>query len=150
MRAYSQDLRERVANALAAGELSQRAIAERLGVSRRFVERLSARVRDTGSCAARPHAGGRSRTLAPYAAWLRAEVARQPDVTLDELCERVQQTHGVAVSASMMCRELQLLDLPRKKGAPRQPAGHAPRKVPAAQLSGADGRGSPPAAQILR
>jgi transposase len=76
---------------------------------------LSARVRNTGSCAARPHAGGRSRSLAPYATWLRAEVARQPDVTLDELCERAYQAHGVSASPSMMCRELQRLRLPRKK-----------------------------------
>ena len=115
MKAYSQDLRERVAGALAASKLSQRAIAERLGVSQRFVERLSARLRNTGNCAALPHAGGRSRTLAPYATWLRAEVDRQPDVTLEELCDRVQQAHEVQVNASMMCRELQLLDLPRKK-----------------------------------
>lgn len=115
MKAYSQDLRDRVADALAAGELSQRAIAMRFGVSRPFVERLRARLRDTGNCAALPHAGGRPRTLAPYATWLRAAVARQPDVTLDELCERVQQAHGVQVNRSMMCRELQRLDLPRKK-----------------------------------
>jgi hypothetical protein len=55
------------------------------------------------------------------------------------LCDRVQQTHGLQVNASMMCRELQLLDLPRKKVAPRQPAGYAPREARAARLSGADG-----------
>jgi transposase len=118
MKAYSQDLRERIAAALAAGELSQRAVAERFGVSRPFVERLSRRLRETGSCAALPHAGGRARTLAPYATWLQAEIARQSDVTLAELCERVQQTHGLRVNTSMMCRELQRLDLPRKKVAP--------------------------------
>jgi transposase len=118
MKAYSQDLRERVAAALAAGELSQRAIAERFGVSKPFVERLSRRIQETGSCAALPHAGGRARTLAPYAIWLRAEVAQQPDVGLAELCDRVQQTHRLQVNTSMMCRELQLLDLPRKKVAP--------------------------------
>src|SRR5574341_1476175 len=111
MKAYSQDLRERVAAALAAGEHSQRAIAERFSVSQRFVERLSGRLQATGSGAALPHAGGRARTLAPLETWLRAEVARQSDVTLEELCERVQQTHGLQANTSMMCRELQLLDL---------------------------------------
>ena len=126
MKAYSQDLRERVADALAAGNLSQRTIAERFGVSQRFVERLSARLRDTGSCAALPQAGGRARTLAPYATWLRAEVARQPDVTLEELCERAQQTHRLQVNPSMMCRELQLLDLPRKKSRSTTANGRRP------------------------
>ena len=126
MKAYSQDLRERVAAALAAGHLSQRAIAERFGVSKRFVERLSGRLRETGSCAALPHAGGRTRTLAPYATWLQAEVAQQPDATLEELCDRVQQTHWVQVNFSMMCRELQLLDLPRKKSRSTTASGRRP------------------------
>jgi transposase len=126
MRAYSQDLRDRVADALKASELSQRAIAKRFGVSRPFVERLSARLRDTGSCAALPHAGGRTRTLAPYATWLRAEVARQPDVSLEELCERVQHVHRVQANPSMMCRELQRLDLPRKKSRSTTVSGKPP------------------------
>jgi transposase len=149
MKAYSQDLRERIADALAAGEVSQRAIAERFGVSKRFVERLSSRLHQTGSCAALPHAGGRARTLAPLETWLRAEVARQPDVSLEELCDRVQHAHGLQVNASMMCRELQRLDLPRKKVAPRQPAGNAPGEARAARLSEADGGRSPAAAQVL-
>ena len=47
--------------------------------------------------------------------WLRAEVKRQPDLSLAELCERVQAKWGLTVSQSMMCRELQLLNLPVKK-----------------------------------
>ena len=126
MKAYSQDLRERIADALAAGDGSHRAVAERFGVSKRFVERLSSRLRETGNCAAWPHAGGRARTLAPVGTWLRSEVARQPDVTLEELCDRVQQTHGLQVNASMMCRELQLLDLPRKKSRSTTASGRRP------------------------
>ena len=126
MQAYSSDLRERIAKALAAGDRSQRAIAERFGVSKRFVERLNGRLRETGSCAALPHAGGPARTLAPVEAWLRAEVARQPDVSLEELCARVQQAHGLQANASMMCRELQLLDLPRKKSRSTTASGRRP------------------------
>jgi transposase len=126
MKAYSQDLRERIADALAAGEASQRAVAERFGVSKRFVERLSSRLHETGSCAALPHAGGRARTLAPLETWLRAEVARQADVSLEELCDRVQHAHGLQVNASRMCRELQLLDLPRKKSRSTTASGKRP------------------------
>ena len=46
---------------------------------------------------------------------IRAEVKRQPDVTLDELCERVEAQTGVSASRSMMARELQVMALPRKK-----------------------------------
>jgi transposase len=63
MRAYSQDLRERIVQALAAPEESQAEIAERVAVSLSFVEQLWQRWRTTGSCAARPHAGGRQRSL---------------------------------------------------------------------------------------
>jgi hypothetical protein len=65
------------------------------------------------------------------------------------LCDRVQHAHGLRVNASMMCRELQLLDLPRKKVAPRQPAGNAPGEARAERLSEADGGRSPAAAQVL-
>ena len=43
------------------------------------------------------------------------EVARQPDITLNELCDRIAKVSGVESSPSMMCRELQRLNLRRKK-----------------------------------
>ncbi len=46
---------------------------------------------------------------------LRAEVKRQPDISLNELCERVQAREGVATNTSMMCRELKMLNLRVKK-----------------------------------
>ena len=126
MKAYSEDLRERVSVALNSGEQAQSAIAERFGVSPSFVERLSRRLRQTRSWAALPHGGGKARTLQPYGAWLRAQIAEQSDVTLEELCERVHQTHGVPASPSMMCRELQRLHLPRKKSRSTTASGRRP------------------------
>ena len=78
------------------------------------------RWRDTGSLAALPFGGGRPRALQDCTPVIRAEVKRQPDVTLDELCERVAAQTEVSASHSMMSRELQLLELPRKKVASRQ------------------------------
>ena len=115
MRPYSQDLRERIIAALEANEQTQPEIAERFGVSVSTVEKLWKRWRSTGLCAALPHAGGRRRVLQDVAERIRAEVMRQRDATLSELCERVEQAGGVASSPSMMCRELHRLDLPRKK-----------------------------------
>jgi transposase len=117
MRAYSQDLRERVIAALEAGEHSQAEIAEMFNISLPTVENWWRRWRTTHSVAAWPYAGGPTRTLEPYADFLRAEVARRPDATLDELCARVAEVHGVEASRSMMCRELQHLRLPLKKRA---------------------------------
>ena len=115
MKAYSQDLRERVIAAVDAGQQSQAAIAQTFGISESTLDKWVKRWRDTGSVAALPFAGGRRRTLKGCTTIIRAEVKRQPDVTLDELCERVEAQSGVSASRSMMSRELQVLALPRKK-----------------------------------
>ena len=115
MNPYSQDLRERIIADLEAGQDSQPEIAENFGVSLSFVEKLWHRWRQTGSCAALAKAGGNQRTLQDDEALIRAEVAKQPDVSLTELCQRVAEAGGATASPSMMCRELQRLNLPRKK-----------------------------------
>ena len=115
MKAYSQDLRERVIAAVDAGQQSQAAIAQTFGISESTLDKWVKRWRDTGSVAALPFAGGRRRTLKGCTTIIRAEVKRQPDVTLDELCERLEAQTGVSASRSMMSRELQALALPRKK-----------------------------------
>ncbi len=115
MRVYSQDLRQRIVEVLEADEQTQPEIADRFGVSVSFVEKLWHRWRKTGSCAALPHSGGRRRALANDQGRIREEIAREPDVSLTELCQRVAQSGGATASASMMCRELKGLKLPRKK-----------------------------------
>ena len=115
MKAYSQDLRERIVWGLEAQEESQAEIAEGFGVSVSFVEKLWRRWRTTGSYAALPQAGGRQRSLQGAEAGLREAVAQEPDITLAELCERVVQAGGSRISLKTMCLELQRLGLPRKK-----------------------------------
>ena len=115
MRPYSQDLRERVIAALEAGGQSQAEIAEPFAVSLPTLEKWWRRWRQTGSCTARPHAGGVRRALRDCEDFLRAEIQKQPDATLDELCARAAEAAGVKASPSMMCRELQELRPPRKK-----------------------------------
>jgi len=122
MRAYSTDLRERVVSSVESGECTIPEAARRYQVSEPSVERWLARKRATGSCAPWPHAGGVPRKLAAAAAVIRAAVKAQPDATLQELCERVEQESKIQSDPSMMCRELARLKLPLKKVAPRQPA----------------------------
>jgi transposase len=114
MKPYSQDLREKIIQALEAGGTQEEA-ADRFAVSLSFVEKLWRRWRETGSCAALPHAGGRQRSLREHEAALRKQVAEQPDATLSELCDRLTAAGAPAVSVATMCAELQRLDLPRKK-----------------------------------
>jgi transposase len=114
MKPYSQDFREKIVHALGVGR-TQEEVADRFSVSLSFVEKLWRRWRETGSCAALPHAGGRRRSLVGHEAAIRKEVAGQPDVTLSELCDRVAAAGAPSVSLATMCAELQRLDLPRKK-----------------------------------
>lgn len=115
MKPYSQDLRERVIAALEAGDGTQAEIAERFRLSKSTVEKWWARWQTTQSCAALPQAHGPARALHGCEAIIRAAVARQPDVSLAELCERVAEQQGIKASPSMMCRTLQHLKLGRKK-----------------------------------
>lgn len=115
MRPYSQDLRERIVDALEGQDESQAELAERYAVSLSFVEKLWRRWRTTGSCAARPRAGGRQRSLRSAEALIGAELTDSPDLTLARLCERVAQAGHAQVSSKTMCIELQRLKLPLKK-----------------------------------
>lgn len=118
MKAYSIDLRERVIKAVEAGKQSQAQIAETFGVGRRTVEKWWRRWRETQSVTALAHGGGKPRVLAESEGVLRATLKKQPDATLDELCAQVLEVQGLTVNPSMMCRELQRLNLPRKKRRP--------------------------------
>ena len=115
MKAYSTDLRERAVHSVENGGCTIPEAARRYQVSEPSLERWLARKRNTGSCAALPHAGGAHRKLATAEAAIRATVKAQPDATLQELCERVEQTTQITSDPSMMCRELVRLKLPRKK-----------------------------------
>ncbi len=115
MKAYSTDLRERAVSSVENGECTIPEAARRYQVSEPSLERWLARKRNSGSCAPLPHAGGVQRQLATAQAAIRAAVKAQPDATLQELCERVEQATQIHSAPSMMCRELVRLKLPRKK-----------------------------------
>ena len=130
MKPYSQDLRDRIIQALEAGTETQGAIAERFCVSGSFVEKLWQRWRQSGSSAAKPHAGGRQGALKDHLELLRTEVAKQPDATLAELRDRLVAVQGPRVSPATICRALQRLRLPLKKSrfTPRSATQSASRR----------------------
>ncbi len=142
MKPYSQDLREKIVRALE-GSNTQEEVADRFSVSPSFVEKLWRRFRTTGSCSALPHAGGRRRTLGEHEAALRQEVAAQPDITLEELCEQVKAWGTPAVCLATMCAELQRLDLPRKKSRSTT-ASRTRRESSGCARGGGSGRQSSP------
>ena len=116
MKAYSDDLRERVLRACHDEAMGPSEAAEELGVSRSFVCKLLRRYREEGTLSARRRGGNRPPALgiADLAA-LRQLVRERPDATLAELCRRLRDRRGVTVRTWTMCRALARLDLPPKK-----------------------------------
>jgi transposase len=135
MNAYSLDLRKRVIAMVQEDKASQAAVAEHFQVSIATVENWWRLWRETRSVAPLPFSGGAPRALKACEAVIRAAVQQQPDVTLQELCDYVQAQTGVRASPSMMCRELHILKLPRKKVTARQPTRHAARTSASPRLS---------------
>jgi transposase len=115
MKAYSLDLRERVLSAVDSGRYSQSQVGQRYDVSLSFVEKLVHQREVTGSIAPKAYTPGPQRVLEPYQAWIRAAVREQPDITLAELCDQLDEAHAVRVHPCMMWRELVRLELPLKK-----------------------------------
>lgn len=126
MRPYSQDLRERVLASIHHGEYTQAEAAEAFSVSLSAVEAWLRRERATASCAALPARGGVPRKLAGAAAHIREALARQPELSLSELCDHVKAACQISASPSMMCREVARLALPRKKSRSMPASGTRP------------------------
>ena len=123
MKAYSLDLRERVAAACQQPGRTIGAVAAPFSVSVSFVAKLLQCQRASGSLAALPHRSGPVPCLDASA---RAEVVaclrQQPDATLDELRVWVAVLGGPTVSPATMGRAVQALDWRRKKRASTPPS----------------------------
>jgi transposase len=112
MRAYSNDLRERIVAAVERGELSIRQIARLFSVSLSCVVRLLQHKRRTGSVQPKPHAGVPPRKLdASAEARLLELIKAQPDATLAELRDRL----GIPCSLMTIARALERHKITRKK-----------------------------------
>ena len=143
MRTYSYDLRERVVRACDEGRGTRRQIASLFGVSTAWVRRLLQRRRQTGSFAAKPHAGGPPPKLTPERCdRLAVLVTAQPDATLAELRDRL----GMAVHLSTVCRALARLGLPVKKKSRGRPSRTDPTCGTGGRPSAAGRRASTQAA----
>src|SRR5260221_13497778 len=95
MRAFSNDLRERVWRACDQEALSLSEAAEDFGVSRSFVCKLLRRYREEGSWSAKPRGGNRPPALSPAdLSALRRFVRQRPDATLAELCQLLDERCG--------------------------------------------------------
>ena len=112
MRAYSNDLRERIVAAVERGEQSIRLIARLFSVSLSCIVRLLQHKRRTGSVQPKPHGGVPPRKLDAAAEARLLELVRdQPDATLAELRDRL----GIHCSLMTIARALKRRKITRKK-----------------------------------
>ena len=115
MKPLSNDLRQRILDAVDNRDGSRRKLAARFSVNVSTITRLLQLRRQTGSSEPRPHGGGVAPTLDQDALErLRGLVEETPDATLEALRQKL----GVSGSVMIICRGLQKLDLPLKKKSP--------------------------------
>ena len=113
--AYSQDLRDRVIDAVAHGGMSRRGAAERFGVSESVAIKWVERFERTGFRTAGKMGGHKRLKLEPHREFLEACHAERPDVTLQALCDRLLGERGVKADTSLMSRFLRRIGLTLKK-----------------------------------
>jgi transposase len=112
MRAYSNDLRERIIAAVERGDHSLRQLAHLFCVSLSCIVRLLQHRRRTGSVQPKPHAGVPPHKLDAAAEERLLDLVRdQPDATLAELRDRL----GVRCCLMTIARALQRHKITRKK-----------------------------------
>lgn len=112
MRAFSNDLRERIVAAVERGGYTLRQLAALFSVDVSVIVRLRQRKRQTGSIAPKPHRGGRCRKLDDATQGRLLELVRQqPDATLAEL----RQQLGVVCGLTTIHRALKRHGITRKK-----------------------------------
>ena len=113
-RSYPADLRGRVLAAVDDGS-APRAAASLLSVSPSYVYKALARRRDAGETEARPQRNRQTPKLAAHHEAIRAEVARRPDATLEELRAWLLREREVSASVGLMWNTLARLGLTLKK-----------------------------------
>ena len=113
--AYSQDLRDRVIDAVVRGRMSRRAAAARFGVSFSSAIKWVQRFERTGSRAASKMGGYLRPRLEPHRELLEALRREKSDITLKSLCDWLLAERGVRVDTSMMSRFFRRLGVTHKK-----------------------------------
>lgn len=114
MKAYSQDLRERVVSAIDQGK-SQHEVALLFKVSSSTIKRYLRQRREKGHFRPKKITGRPPTKRASLQAHLLAQLETHPDATLQEHCEMWEACGGIQVSISTMSRAILLLGWTRKK-----------------------------------
>lgn len=117
MKAYSLDLRRKIVDAYAVGDISQRKLAKNFGVTLSFVQNLLKHQRELGSIAPKVRTEQTPTKLnADQLEILRQLVEAQPDATLAELRNQPYERTAVSIGVATVDRMVRLkLNLRLKK-----------------------------------
>jgi transposase len=113
--AYSQDLRDRVIDAVVREGMSRRAAAGRFGVSEASAIKWVQRFERNGSRRARRMGGYLRPKLEPHREFLEALRSKKADIRLQALCDRLLAERGVKADTSMMSRFFRRIGVTLKK-----------------------------------
>lgn len=118
-RAYSQDLRDRVLKAASEG-LSNRQAAKRFGISPSAAIKWIERARTTGETGPRRQGQPRGSKLDAHAEFILGVLAEQPDITLNEMLERLRSERNLPVGMGTLSRFYAARSITFKKNRTRQ------------------------------
>jgi len=113
--AYSQDLRNRVIDAVEQEGMSRRAAARRFGVSESAAVKWLQRYEDTGHRKPVGTGGHRPSKLKPHRDFIVTALKDKPDTTLQALGQRLLAECGVKADTGMLSRFLRREGITLKK-----------------------------------
>ena len=138
---YSQDLRDRVIEAVETGKLSRRAAGRRYEVSESVAIKWLERLERHGCREPVGHGGHRASKLMPHRDFLQAARTEKSDITLQALCDRLLAERNVKADTSMMSRFFRKIGVTFKKR-PSSRASRIARTSAAIARAGAPIKGS--------
>jgi transposase len=118
MNAYSEDLREKIVEALGRG-MGKSQAARTFSVSLSSVKRYAKLAQEGRSLAPKKRPGCKPKLDERASKLLQADLEEHPFLTLQERCEYLRAVASVEVSRSTVCRAIKRMDSTSKKGADR-------------------------------
>ena len=116
MKAYSEDLRRKVVEAVQRRGMGKSEAARTFGVSLSSVKRYVGKARQGGSLSPRKHPGPRPKLDERARRLLEADVEERPAITLKDRCRFLEEMVGVSVSESTLSRLLRKMGFSPKEG----------------------------------
>ena len=120
MKAYSEDLRKKIVDAIERG-MPKAEAARTFGVGISTVKRYATKAQRGESLEPGKAPGKRPKIDERVGKLLEADLKERPFATLRERCEYVEAVSGVSVSRSAMCRAIARVGSTRKKGGESPP-----------------------------